>query len=60
MLTRQHDRRDGSYACNDNGRLSAAWNNPSILAVAGRGASTVSLTYIAGGVHIISMLAVDR
>jgi hypothetical protein len=60
MLARQQDRREGSYACNDNGRLSASWNNPSILAVAGRSGFTVSLTYIADGVYIISMPAVDR
>ncbi len=60
MLARQQDRREGSYACNDNGRLSAAWNNPSILVVAGGGGCVISLTYIADGVYIISMAAVDR
>ena len=65
MLSRQHSGHDRSYACNDNGRLSAAWSdlNPAgtgILAVAGRGGCTVGLTYIADGVLIISILAARR
>jgi hypothetical protein len=58
MLSRQHSGHDRSYACNDNGRFSAAWNNSNpagtcILAVAGRGGCTVGLTYVADGVLII-------
>jgi hypothetical protein len=65
MLSRQHSGHDRSYACNDNGRLSAAWSdlNPAgtgILAVAGRGGCTVGLTHLADGVLIISVLAVER
>jgi hypothetical protein len=65
MLSRQHSGQDRSYACNDNGRLSAALSdlNPAgtgILAVAGRGGCTVGLTYIADGVLIISILAARR
>jgi hypothetical protein len=65
MLSRQHSGQDRSYACNDNGRLSAAWSdlNPAgtgILAVAGRGGCTVGLTHLADGVLIISVLAVRR
>ena len=65
MLSWQHSGHDRSYACNDNGRLSAAWSdlNPAgtgILAVAGRGGCTVGLTHLADGVLIISVLAVRR
>jgi hypothetical protein len=65
MLSRQHSGQDRSYACNDNGRLSAAWSDlnsagTGILAVAGRGGCTVGLTYIADGALIISILAARR
>jgi hypothetical protein len=65
MLSRQHSGHDRSYACNDNGRLFAAWSDlnsagTGILAVAGRGGCTVGLTYIADGVLIISILAARR
>jgi hypothetical protein len=63
MFSRQHRGDDRSYACNDNGRLSAPWSdvNPAgtgILAVAGRGGYTVGLTHIADSVLMISVLAV--
>jgi hypothetical protein len=65
MLARQHNRLEESYACNDNGRLSAAWSDlnsagTGILAVAGRGGCTVGLTHLADGVLIISILAARR
>jgi hypothetical protein len=65
MFSRQHRGHDRSYACNDNGRLSAPWSdvNPAgtgILAVAGRGGCTVGLTHLADGVLIISILAARR